>query len=81
MTEKTTPTLTEMRLRFKRHGFTIQKDVVCPVTLKRKWKYQTAPDKAGAYGHFNNKEELYKYLKQLDRMRTIISDIEMGLVK
>lgn len=51
----------------------VYRNVLCPVTLNRKWRYATVTE-YGFNGHFNTKEELLKYLQQIKKVNTLLEE-------
>lgn len=48
----------------------VYRNILCPVTLNRKWRYATVTEH-GLHGHFNTKEKLLKYLQQVKRVNML----------
>ena len=62
------PSTAEIKKRLAVFNFGLSYWVLCPVTLKKKWRYCTHPinGRCGASGHFDTKEQLYKYVLELE---------------
>lgn len=69
--ENGTMRLSEIRKRLSFHGINVYSNVLCPVTLSKVWRY--AIDGKGS-GHFNTKQELIKYLLQVENIAMFTAD-------
>ncbi len=70
-------TLAQLRARGARHGLSIARDVLCPITLRRKWNYATQPNGNGtifSHGHFDTLAQIAKYFDEIDEMEHMMND-------
>lgn len=70
------PSLSELRARFSAYGLAVVTNVLCPVTLRHKWKYATQPTGSGnmGHGHFSTKKQVAAYLAELDNVAALNDD-------
>ena len=56
--------------QFEYFGYGLNMWVVCIINGK-KYRYHTYPLQAGSHGYFDTKKQLFKYLKQIQFVRSI----------